>query len=469
MRSTRRESARLYRRRMRMIKLGILLVIAALIILYILGALYYTRHFYGRGEVFGIPVKNQTVSALKKQINAKVGDYQLVVETRDGSEVITARQVKLRYDDKGELDAMLEDQKAFAWLFLLRSRANDSDINLVMNQSALERTVDALQCMQPEQMKAPTDAYLEYDQSRKAFVIREETYGNELIPEKTVQSIADAIRDGAETVSMDQAKCYLAPEIYKDTPLLLEECDAVNDLVNVEITYDFGDRTEKVDGALISQWLDFGDDFTFALNEGKVAEYIYNLAYEYDTFGLSRTFKTHDGTEVKLKGGDYGWCIHKDKSTAALLELIKEGKSVTTEPEYLYRGVCRDANDIGGNYVEVSIRQQMMWVYKDGECIVSTPVVTGRSSMNWDTPAGGVWAVDARITDYTLTGQDYNTEVKYWLPFNGNVGIHDATWRKEFGGSIYKNGGSHGCVNTPISAMKTVYENVQIGYPVVVY
>ncbi len=73
------------------------------------------------------------------------------------------------------------------------------------------------------------------------------------------------------------------------------------------------------------------------------------------------------------------------------------------------------------------------------------------------------------MRDYTLTGQDYNSEVSFWLPFNGDVGIHDASWRSEFGGSIYKTRGSHGCVNTPYSAMKTIYENVKIGYPVVVY
>ena len=110
-----------------------------------------------------------------------------------------------------------------------------------------------------------------------------------------------------------------------------------------------------------------------------------------------------------------------------------------------------------------------MWLYKDGECIVSTPAVTGNVSAGHSTPSGGVWAIDARMTNYTLKGQDYNSEVSFWLPFNGDVGIHDASWRSEFGGSIYKTRGSHGCVNTPYSAMKTIYENVKIGYPVVVY
>ena len=38
---------------------------------------------------------------------------------------------------------------------------------------------------------------------------------------------------------------------------------------------------------------------------------------------------------------------------------------------------------------------------------------------------GGVWEIDAKMRDYTLVGADYRTPVSYWMPFNGNVGIHD--------------------------------------------
>ena len=30
-----------------------------------------------------------------------------------------------------------------------------------------------------------------------------------------------------------------------------------------------------------------------------------------------------------------------------------------------------------------------------------------------------------------------------------NIGIHDASWRDTFGGTIYKTSGSHGCINVP--------------------
>ena len=66
--------------------------------------------------------------------------------------------------------------------------------------------------------------------------------------------------------------------------------------------------------------------------------------------------------------------------------------------------------------------------------------------------------------------QSYEQPVTYWMPFNGNVGIHDAdTWRSEYGGEIYKTSGSHGCVNTPTANAEKIFNTVEIGTPVIVY
>jgi len=55
------------------------------------------------------------------------------------------------------------------------------------------------------------------------------------------------------------------------------------------------------------------------------------------------------------------------------------------------------------------------------------------------------------------------------MPFNGGVGLHDASWRSTFGGKIYVTGGSHGCINLPRSAAETIYNNISAGTPVLVY
>ena len=122
---------------------------------------------------------------------------------------------------------------------------------------------------------------------------------------------------------------------------------------------------------------------------------------------------------------------------------------------------------ISGTYVEVDIQQQQMTYYKDGEVLVHTDVVTGRKG-GYDTPTG-YYQVQTHSPNAWLTGPDYRVFVKYWVGFYLAYGIHDASWRTEFGGDKYIYDGSHGCVNTPEEAMKIIYDDITIGTPVVLY
>ena len=55
------------------------------------------------------------------------------------------------------------------------------------------------------------------------------------------------------------------------------------------------------------------------------------------------------------------------------------------------------------------------------------------------------------------------------MPFNMNIGMHDATWRNSFGGNIYINNGSHGCINLPLETAKTIYSYIDTFFPIIVY
>ena len=68
-----------------------------------------------------------------------------------------------------------------------------------------------------------------------------------------------------------------------------------------------------------------------------------------------------------------------------------------------------------------------------------------------------------------MRGDNYAAFVNYWMPVNGGIGIHDATWRKKFGGEIYKTDGSHGCINVPKDKMIEIYDLVDVGTPVVMF
>ncbi len=127
--------------------------------------------------------------------------------------------------------------------------------------------------------------------------------------------------------------------------------------------------------------------------------------------------------------------------------------------------------NVGNTYIEISLKQQHMWFYVNGKLYCHTDVVTGNNDGYHNTPKG-TYTIFQRQSPATLVGSNYVSYVKYWLGFTySGVGIHDASWRSsgEYGGNTYKGNGSHGCVNTPLSAVKKIYGKARIGTYVVVY
>ena len=94
--------------------------------------------------------------------------------------------------------------------------------------------------------------------------------------------------------------------------------------------------------------------------------------------------------------------------------------------------------------------------------------MSGNLARGYGTPAG-VFGLTYKERNATLTGETYASHVDFWMPFNGNIGMHDASWRSSFGGEIYQNSGSHGCINLPREAAEIIYEHVERGFPVICY
>ena len=147
---------------------------------------------------------------------------------------------------------------------------------------------------------------------------------------------------------------------------------------------------------------------------------------------------------------------------------FNELKSEEKEAIFKQKGYCFGDLDFSDSYVEVSIENQRVWLYVDGECIVDTPVVTGNVSAGHNTRKG-VFSLTYKTRNATLRGPGYASFVYYWMPFDGGIGLHDATWRSSFGGTIYKTNGSHGCVNMPLEAAKIVYNNLESNMPIIVW
>lgn len=460
---------RLLERKKRRMRIAMYSFLGVLAVIYTGVAFYFGRHFYEDTVIYGIDCSQKTVEEVKDEVADKLGDYTLtLVERQNMQEQITAEQIGLRFADNNSIDRMLRAQRSYIWpVMILMERSELASVAFTYDQEKTRAALEGLKCFDEELSVKPQDAYI--GNTEEGFEVVPEVMGTTLDKEKALEAVCAALDKGEQSVSFEENKCYLKPEVYQDNEELVSDTAAMNELVRAHITYDFGDREEVVDASVMRDWIVELADGTFVIDNVKVEEYVTGLAEKYDTFGMTRDFYTSYGTMVTLTGGDYGWTIDQDATTLELVKAINEGYQGEKEPEYIYTAMSRAENDIGYTYVEICISQQRMLCYKDGVLIVDTPVVTGNPNKGNATPAGSVWAIDAKMRNYTLVGEGYRAPVDYWMPFNGNIGIHDLKTRAYFGGSIYLTNGSHGCVNTPYAQVAAIYDAVSVGTPVIVY
>lgn len=118
-------------------------------------------------------------------------------------------------------------------------------------------------------------------------------------------------------------------------------------------------------------------------------------------------------------------------------------------------------------YVIVDKSEQQLYLYDDNELLYTTPVTTGKDETPSDT---GLFKISYKATNVTLSdNKTYWSPVKYWMPYNGGEGLHDADWRSVFGTESYHYGGSHGCINMPVDITDEIYNNVEAGTKVLVH
>ena len=445
---------------------------------YIAAGVHFSDHFYPSTKFFGIKASGLTVEEVKRQVEKKVEGYQLQIKGRSSSgsnsgagDRITADEVGMKYRDNGMIDRAMRQQYPAVWpAALLKTilAPNEETLGTEYDSSLADSVIRNLTVFDSSRVIEPRNAELKY--TADGAVITKEVMGTRLDYDKTKTAIIHALNDGSTSINLEKEGLYQNPEVYVDDDALNEKANALNLVLGANVTLEMGDQSVQINPEMTAEtFLSLDMDGNYYIDDSKVASYIVKLADQTDTVGRKRTFHTSLGTTVELEGGDYGWTLDADSTAQELEEALKEKKKGTLEPVYFTTGLCRDKNDIGNTYVEIDLTNQHMWFYKNGSLIVDTPVVTGNPQKNNETPSGGVWSLKGKYRNATLKGEGYATPVDYWLPFNGGVGIHDLQKRYYFGGSVYNGAGSHGCINTPLAAVKLIYNGIGDGTPVVVY
>ena len=238
---------------------------------------------------------------------------------------------------------------------------------------------------------------------------------------------------------------------------------------NMKIIYRFGKSRVVLTAEDVVDWVRYWPDGHWDIDDARIAEYIESLQKHFDTWDCTKAFET-TGKKIIHLTGDYGWRLDRDKEVKEISKLLRRNGTTVHPLHFLTEAAVRynPARDYGNSYVEIDLSRQVLWLYEEGKVTVRTDIVSGLMNTDRQTP-GGIFCVKYKQSPAVLRGADYASPVTYWMPFNGGIGLHDATWQPAFGGNLCYTRGSHGCINLPLDKAEKIYEKIEKGFPVICY
>ena len=442
---------------------------------------YYADRFFEGTYINGIDCSNKTAYEVEQAIASTVEDYSIEVTSRNQDpQTISGSQIGYQYMSDGEVLNLLKQQKPYEWVRgFMETRSYNTQENVTFDKTLLQNEVKALNCAQPENQVEPENAYVAMNGDE--FTIVPETEGSKLKVKEAYKALDAAISGSQTSIDLGSTPdVYAVAAVTSEDSTLQATRDAYNNYTKASITYTFGDQTVTLDGSTLKNWLQFDekgqlvqDDASFTQH---VKDFVAQLASEHNTVGTTRSFNTTSGRTVSVYGSAYGWKIDQDAEVAQLTEEIRTGTQTTREPVYSMRANAYGYNDIGSTYIEVDMSSQHMYYYQNGSIIFDSDIVSGDIRYDDRATPPGIFTLYYKKSPDVLRGEkkpdgtyEYETPVTYWMPFNGGIGFHDATWQAYFGGDRYTYAGSHGCINMPLDAAATLYSIIDTNVPIVCF
>ena len=440
---------------------------------YAAASYYFADRFFEGTWINGVNCSQMTAAEVENLFKQKFENYTIEVSARDQApQTISGADISYQYLSTGEVLKLLKQQKPYEWIKGLYEQKR-------YNRTQLQEQLKTLSCAQAENQTEPENAYVAYQNGQ--FVIVPETVGSKLNIKEAYKVLNAAVDAGQTSVNFsDTPEAYVNAEVTQDDPALQSALEACNNYTKASITYTFGSQTTTLNGDTIKDWLQFDekgqliwDDNSF---QQHVADYVAQLAATYDTVGTEREFQTTSGRTVYVSSSVYGWKIDQAAEAAQLSKEIQSGTQTTREPVYSQTANSYGVNDLGDTYIEVDLSEQHMYYYQNGSDIFESDFVSGNMSYADRQTHAGIFTLYYKKSPDVLRGTmkadgtyEYESEVQYWMPFDGGIGFHDASWRDEFGGDIYLTDGSHGCINLPPDNAAVLYDIIQYGVPIVCF
>lgn len=412
----------------------------------------YETKFLPETKINNIDVSNLTADEVDDIINNQyVNAYSLIVENRTKDFQIYGTDISLKSNYKSE--ELLKKQTLFD---AFKDKNYTIKNNISINNDEL---IDLLNKKLFQNSAEPKNA--EIHKTENGFEITPEDNGTTLDKETVTEKITNAILNGEKEIDLEND--YKNAEITKENEELKSRVNKLNNIAKKKIFLRvYNGDVDEIGFDTFGQFINANLD----VDKEKIKKYVEELKNKYDTANKRRVFTTVSGSNIELSG-PYGFTINEKKEIEELTKNILDEGNTERELIYSKKGNF-NGTEFGNKYVEVDLGNQIVYLVENGEVTYQSKCVSGNLRKGRRTPEG-IYSITYKQKNAVLKGQDYVSPVKFWMPFNKGIGLHDANWRNKFGGAIYKNNGSHGCINLPIDSAKVFFDNVETGTPVICY
>jgi secreted protein containing uncharacterized conserved protein of erfK family len=412
----------------------------------------YKTKFLPETKINNIDVSNLTADEVDDIINNQyVNAYSLIVKNRTKDFQIYGTDISLKSNYKSE--ELLKKQTLFD---AFKDKNYTIKNNISINNDEL---IDLLNKKLFQNSAEPKNA--EIHKTDDGFEITPEDNGSSLNKDITIEKITNAILNGEKEINLEND--YKNAEITKENEELKSRVNKLNNIAKKKIFLRvYNGDVDEIGFNIFGQFI----DENLNVDKEKIKKYVDELKNKYDTANKTRTFTTVSGNNLELSG-PYGYTINKNKEIEELTKNVLDENNTERELIYSKKGNF-NGTEFGNKYIEVDLGNQIVYLVENGKISYQSNCVSGNLRKGRQTPEG-IYSITYKQKNAVLKGQDYASPVKFWMPFNKGIGLHDANWRHKFGGAIYKNNGSHGCINLPVDSAKVFFDNVETGTPVICY
>lgn len=312
--------------------------------------------------------------------------------------------------------------------------------------------------------KNPLSANFKYEKKKIKEI--DPVEGSKIDTSSLVNFLNVNFKKASLAIDLDKSGFYERPrydlnhEKTKEAKLAFEKC------LKSEIKLKYEDKEFLMDAETFGAWMHLDTSMKVEFETEPLQAYLQSVAVQIET-PLSELLKSFNLEDTAAINKVVFSRLNINAQVNALLKLFPEGKKIDSDLVISKRGLPKGVKSGYKDFVEVSIAEQKLWLFKEGNLLLETDVVTGNKRRGRSTPLGD-YAIKAKARNVVLRGRDYASFVSYWMPFHGGYGLHDANWRRRFGSQIYVSGGSHGCVNIPPKYAPMVYNNTKVGTPVII-